>query len=56
MAKSPTNMKENTNGSTTLSKETFTTIMTKSKKWLPGVGSYTPNLDSVSIPYGRKRM
>ena len=38
------------------SKETFTTMISNSKKWLPGVGSYTPKVEFVTIPYGRKRM
>ena len=38
------------------SKETFTTIMTKQKRWLPGVGSYTPKVEFIDKPYSRKRM
>ena len=37
-------------------KETFTTMATKRKKFVPGVGSYTPKLDYVAVPYGRKRL
>ena len=36
-------------------KETFTTLATKKKKFVPGVGSYNPKIDYVAIPYGRKR-
>ena len=36
--------------------ETFTTQATKRKKFVPGVGSYTPKMDYVAIPYGRKRL
>ena len=36
-------------------KDTFTTISTKRKKFIPGVGSYTPKMDFVAVPYGRKR-
>ena len=37
-------------------KETFTTTMTRRKKYVPGVGSYTPKIDYVAVPYGRKRL
>jgi len=37
-------------------KETYTSIMTKSKKFVPGVGSYNPKIDCVSVPYSRKRL
>jgi hypothetical protein len=37
-------------------KETFTTLATKRKKYVPGVGSYDPKMDYVAIPYGRKRL
>lgn len=37
-------------------KETFTTAATRRKKFVPGVGSYTPKLDYVAVPYGRKRL
>ena len=36
-------------------KETFTTQATKSKKYIPGVGSYNPKMDFIAIPYSRKR-
>ena len=36
-------------------KETFTTVSTKRKKFIPGVGSYNPKMDFVAIPYFRKR-
>ena len=38
------------------SKETFTTIISRQKKFVPGVGSYTPKIDYVAVPYGRKRV
>ena len=41
---------------TVQTKETFTTIMSKSKKYVPGVGSYTPKMEFVSHTYGRKRL
>lgn len=37
-------------------KETYTTIISRSKKYVPGVGSYHPKHEYVAIPYGRKRM
>ena len=37
-------------------KETFTTQMSRQKKFVPGVGSYQPKMDYVAIPYGRKRI
>ena len=37
-------------------KQTFTTISTKRKKFIPGVGSYNPKLDFIAVPYGRKKM
>lgn len=36
--------------------DTFTTQATKRKKYVPGVGSYTPKTDFVCVPYGRKRL
>ena len=36
-------------------KETFTTVVSRSKKFVPGVGSYNPKIDYVAVPYGRKR-
>ena len=38
------------------SKETYTTIISRQKKFVPGVGSYTPKIDYVAVPYGRKRV
>lgn len=38
------------------SKETYTTIMSRQKKFVPGVGSYHPKTDYVAVPYGRKRL
>ena len=35
---------------------TFTKVMTRSKRFMPGVGSYQPNFDFVVKPYARKRM
>ena len=37
-------------------KETFTTLATRRKKFVPGVGSYTPKLDYVAVPSVRKRL
>lgn len=38
------------------SKETYTTIVSRSKAHVPGVGSYKPKIDYVAVPYGRKRL
>lgn len=38
------------------SKETFTTQACNRKKFVPGVGSYTPKIDYVAVPYSRKRL
>ena len=38
------------------SKETYTTIISRQKKFVPGVGSYHPKVDYVAVPYGRKRL
>jgi hypothetical protein len=37
-------------------KDTFTTIICRSKKYVPGVGSYTPNMNFVTVSNGRKRL
>ena len=37
-------------------KETFTTATIRRKKFVPGVGAYTPKLDYVAVPYSRKRL
>ena len=36
-------------------KATFTGEVTKSKKFIPGVGSYNPKMDFIAVPYTRKR-
>jgi len=43
-------------GADKVQKETFTTIMSRRKKFVPGVGSYTPKVDYISTPYARKRL
>jgi len=49
-------MPRDSEGAAKQSKETFTTQATRAKKFVPGVGSYTPKLDYCAIPYGRKRL
>lgn len=36
-------------------KKTFTTEYTQMKKFVPGCGSYNPNINVISRPYCRKR-
>ena len=43
-------------GGSKTSKETYTTIISRQKKFVPGVGSYTPKIDYVAVPYSRKRL
>ena len=42
-------------GAIPTSKEMFTTEVTRSKRFVPGVGSYTPKFDRITVPYLRKR-
>jgi len=41
---------------TTHEKETFTTVYTKMKKFVPGAGTYDAKITTVSRPYTRKRI
>ena len=38
------------------SRETYTTQISRQKKFVPGAGSYHPKTDYVAVPYGRKRL
>ena len=49
-------MPKDAEGADKVQKETFTTQATRAKKFVPGVGSYTPKLDYIAVPYGRKRL
>jgi hypothetical protein len=37
-------------------KETFTKLVIKAKRNIPGVGIYSPNFESVFKPYMKKRV